>query len=127
MNTTTVKLKIEEKIQEIKEQANEPSNFFFKKRTDLSDIDWIKRELKNTELTYGILMVPSVMLIAITIMAFVFLKYKIYELPFSGSATIGYLLGLLSLIQYANRFEVKKEKLKQAIYLLNFKRDLKEE
>lgn len=120
----TTQSQIEAKIQEIREDANEPSNFLFKKRTDLDDKDWIKRELKNARLTYGIIMFPSVMLIAITIMAFLFLKYKIYETPISASAIIGYLLGLLSLIQYANRFEIKREKLKQALYLLELKQEI---
>jgi hypothetical protein len=127
MNTTTIKLRIEQRIEVIREDAREPSNFLFKKRKDLKDLDWIKRELTNAELIYGIIMVPVVMLIALSFMTFLFLKFnKDYDLPdLSPTAYIGYVLGLLSLIQYANRFQIKAEKLKQAIYWVNFNEDLK--
>lgn len=73
-------------------------------------------------------MVPVVLLIASSFMAFFFLKFnKDYDLSqLSPTAYMGYVLGLLSLIQYANLFQIKAEKLKQAIYWVNFNEDLKD-
>lgn len=128
MNTTTIKLKLEEKIQEIKEEADEPSNYFFKNKLEKNDLEWFEKELKNTKIIYYIFYSLAAGGIFYTCFCFIFLKFGITIFPeIRVSNVLTYILILSLLIIYYNRFRFKIEKLKQAIYLLNFKKDLNEE
>ena len=54
MKMKTTQSQIQAKIQEIREDADEPSNFFLSNKSNQDDLEWFVKELKNTKIIYFI-------------------------------------------------------------------------
>ena len=127
MKMKTTQSQIEAKIQEIREDADEPSNFFLSNKSNQDDLEWFVKELKNTKIIYFIFYILAIMGIIYTTSCLIFLKFHIIIFPeLTSFSVLGYILSLSLLIVHYNRFRFKMEKLKHAIYLINLKKNSEE-
>ena len=127
MKMKTTQSQIEAKIQEIRENSEQP-NHFFKNKKELQDFDWMIRELKNTQLIYKIMALPTALFCAFLIIYTIGMGLEIFKIrniePMNLSVLI---VGLLSSIIHSYRYKFKIEKLKAGLFLLEIKEGLKKD
>lgn len=126
INMKTTESQIEAKIQEIREGAKYPYTYF-KNREDLSDLEWMTKELKNTQLIYKIVAIPTAIFCVFLIVHTIGMGLEIFENrniePLNLSLLV---IGLLSFIMHSYQYKIKIEKLKSGLFLFELKESLKE-
>ena len=79
INMQTTQFQIEAKIQEIREASKYPYTYF-KNREDLSDMEWMIRELKNSQLIYKIVAIPTASFCAFLIIYIIGMVLEIFKI-----------------------------------------------
>lgn len=123
----TTQSQIEAKIQEIRE-STKYSNAFIKNREDSNDLEWMTRELKNSQLIYKVMAIPTALFCAFLIIYTIGMVLEIFKTrniePMNLSVLI---VGLLSLIMHSYQYKLKIEKLKAGLFLFEIKEGLKKD
>ena len=121
MKMKTTQSQIEAKIQEIRE-STKYSNAFIKNREDSNDLEWMTRELKNSQLIYKVMAIPTALFCAFLIIYTIGMVLEIFKTRNIDTTISGMLfISLFSLIIHFFRLRLKIEKLKFGVFLLEVK------
>lgn len=123
METKTIENRIDKKIKTIIAEGTE--NKFSLKDNNLSEREWINKELKKVDLYYKYIFGFSI--IAVCVIFIVNLLRTLEIIPTSNSnSSMTSILGIIGVVASSFHYKIKRERLRTALYLIDLKAEIEQ-